>query len=171
MPKRIIDAGVSKIMKYINILQSNIKISTDKEKYFAGEIIHAEIELKLGAQINARALEINLNCIQTKRIKSMREMDQYDYRLDKEIGIPRSTHLRTIISEKTETIYSEIKKIIANGKFSSEKFNIEFEIPWGAKSTKKNFDYDETKRFWRIDAKLDIPQAMDISASKKIEII
>ncbi len=171
MPKRIIDAAGSKIMRHLNIIKSSIKISTDYEKYSPGEIINADIELKLAGEIRARTLEISLNCVQTKREKSHREMDQYDYRLDKETGIPRSTNLRTTYYEKIETVYSEKKRINVNGKFSSDSFAIEFEIPYEAKKTKHNYDYDDAKIEWFIFAKMDIPNAMDIHSTKKIEMI
>src|SRR4030042_1258097 len=114
MSANIVKDVISGLAGHADLRRSSLSIRTDREDYSAGEKITAEIELSLKRPVKARHLEAVLSCIETKKVKTVREMDHYDYRSEKELGIPRSTHLKTVVTEKTNTLFSDRKSTRLN---------------------------------------------------------
>ncbi|MCX8195340.1 MAG: hypothetical protein N3G22_04525 [Candidatus Micrarchaeota archaeon] len=166
--QKIISKKAEFISKQSTALLSKIKIKTDQGSYSPGSRVLATIELHLKKPIEARSLEARLFCTQTRRTKAMREMDTYDYRMERELGVPRTTHLAATTSVSEKVVHSERKIVSGQKKYESGAFEVEFQLPPSAQPTSHSFSHDSKKVVWKIEARLDVPLAPDIVAAKEI---
>ncbi|MGV8176702.1 MAG: hypothetical protein ACP5NX_02815 [Candidatus Bilamarchaeaceae archaeon] len=164
-------AGTKKtdlISKQIDAITSGLAIRLDATSYPPGSTVRAEIMLRMSRPMEARGLRARIWCVETERKTSSRVMDTYDYREDASVGVPRSTHMRTSTTIVEKTIYSEEKEVSGRGEFGSGAHEVEFRIPATASATKHSFGNDGKKAVWMIEAKLDIPTALDVRATREI---
>lgn len=156
------------IEKQISAATSKISISPRNEGRSVGGRISAIIILELKKPIHARSLSARLYCVEEKKITTMREMDLDDYRMEKELGVQRSTHLRKTTSVIETVAYAETKQISGEKEYKSGRYEVEFRIP---DSAPRSQPWSSGRRVtWRMEAKLDIPMSMDISSSTEIKI-
>jgi len=163
----LIKKNIAFLSKHANLLSSRIRIRADSH-CFVGGTLAADIELDLKEPIEARSLEARLVCVEAKRTKTSREMDTHDYRLEKELGVQRTSHLQTTTSVSEKVVHSERKRLGGRKKYESGTYHAEFQIPHAAPHTRHSYGQDNRKASWRLEAKLDVPLALDISASRAI---
>jgi len=152
----------------INALVSKIKIIPNSATCSAGDRVSATITLTLKKPVHARSLSARLYCVEEKKVEVKREMDPYDYRMDKELGIQRSTNLRTTTSVSQAIPFAETKEISGEKEYESGAYTVEFHIPESAPHSQ--YWANGRKVTWRMEAKLDIPMSMDVSSSAEIEV-
>lgn len=145
-----------------------LTLATDKTGYSAGEEIVATITLSLKKPVNARGIYAVLECQETHKQQQTRPMDQYDYDREKELGIPRSTHLRTSTIYHEEVIFRKEVKVAGEGEFNSGEFQARIRLPPDAKPTSREYGHDNKIHVWKLKAKLDIPLALDKGATTEI---
>ncbi len=145
-----------------------ITIELDRGSYRGGETVKAKITLSFSKPVNARALEAKLVCLERKIIKTQTIMDHSDYRDEKDLGISRSTHIKTDISEENRTVFSQVKKIGAQAAYTTGEFDVDFTLPANAPATSHEFGHDNKTDVWTLHVKLDIPFALDKNASKEV---
>ena len=152
----------------INAVTSKIRISPMNEGRSIGGKASAIIILELKKPVRARSFSVRLYCVEEKKVVAKREMDPYDYRIDRELGLQRSTNLRTT-SSVTETVaFAETKEVSGEKEYRSGRYSVEFSIPDSAPRTQGWMN--GRKVTWRMEAKLDIPMSMDVSSSAEIEV-
>lgn len=166
--KSIIKSKISKVAENIDILQSKISIWLDRHEYHAGEEIHAKIFFHMKRPIVARRIEASLILIEKAKSKTYRVMDHHDYQEEKELGIPRSTHLRSTESEFEKTTVLERKAIGGEREYLDCKIEAVFKLPKNAKPTSHVFGSDLVKRKYLLAVKMDIPLAIDRHASREV---
>ncbi len=159
--KKFIDAQ-------LNAVGSRIKIIPNSATCAAGDRVSATIVLDLKRPVKARSLSARLYCIEQKKVAVSREMDRYDYRLDTELGIPRSTHLRTTTSVSESVVFAETKEISGEKEYNDSSYSVEFRIPESAPHSQHWAN--GRKVTWRMEAKLDIPMSMDVSSNAEIQV-
>lgn len=168
--KSLVDRKIGFLSKQANVLLARIRVMPDHHSYLPGGTIRATIRIHLKKPLEARSLSARLYCVQTSKVTSAYVMDSYDYQMDKELGIPRSTHIRNSSSNVQKVIHSERKKISGHSTYQSGDYVVEFPLPHSAPRTRHSFGHDGKKAIWKIDAKLDVPLAPDISATKEIAV-
>lgn len=152
----------------INALTSRIRIIPNSSTCQAGGRVSATIVLDLRNPVHARSLSARLYCTEEKRMQVKREMDTYDYRLERELGIQRSTHLQTRTQVSESITFAETKEVSGEGEYKSGSYSVEFRIPESAPPSQ--YWANGKKVTWRLEAKLDIPSSLDVSSSVEIEV-
>lgn len=152
----------------LNTLASRIRIIPNSTNCSAGGRVSATIILDLKKPVRARSLSARLYCTEEKKIVVRREMDTYDYRLERELGIQRSTHLQASTRISESVVFAETKEISGEKEYSDSAYSVEFIIPESA--PRSQYWVNGRKVTWRIEAKLDIPMSMDVSANAVIEV-
>lgn len=165
---RILKKNAEFISKQVDAVTSGMDITFDAGAYRPGEAVKAHITLKMSRPMEARGLRARIWCVETERKTNSRVMDAYDYREDASVGVPRSTHIRTNTTIVEKTVYSEEKEIGGPGWFENGTHVVEFRMPAAARATKHSFGDDGKKAVWMIEAKLDIPAALDVRATREI---
>lgn len=154
--------------KQIDIIGSRIRIIPKSSTCCVSGKVSAIITLELKKPIEARSLSARLYCIEEKKIISAREMNRDDYRIEKELGVQRSTHLRTTTMLMETVAYAETKKISGEKTYESGTYEVEFSIPSSAPRSQPWIN--GRKVVWRMEAKLDIPFSIDISSTAEIQV-
>jgi hypothetical protein len=152
----------------INAATSKISISPRNIGCSVGGKVSAIIILELKKPAHARALSARLYCVEEKKVQTTREMITDDYRQNTELGVQRSTHLRTITSVTETVAYAETKEVSGEKEYKSGRYEVEFSIPSSAPSSQPWSG--GRKVTWRMEAKLDIPMSMDVSSREEIEV-
>ncbi|MDD2655770.1 MAG: hypothetical protein PHQ80_03840 [Candidatus ainarchaeum sp.] len=166
--KKFIDSKVAFISRQIDVAASKIRINPGSSACRAGGKASAAITLELKKPVRARSLSARIYCVEEKKVESTREMVRDDYRMDKELGVQRSTHLRTTTSVMETVAYAETKQVSGEKEYWSGKYEVEFSIP---DSAPRSQQWSGGRRVtWRMEAKLDIPMSMDVSSSVEIEV-
>lgn len=166
--KKFIGKKIAFLSKQIDIVGSRIKITPKSSRCCAGGKVSATIKLQLKRPLEARSLSARLYCMEAKKITTTREMDREDYRMDKEMGVVRSTHLRTTTSVSETVAYAETKEVSGEKTYESGEYSVEFSIPYSA--PRSQHWVNGRKVTWKMEAKLDIPRSIDVSASSRIEV-
>ncbi len=143
-------------------------VTLDKDNYMPGDTVKATVKYSFQKPIAARALDATLECQERKMVKTQVVMDQYDYRLEKELGIPKSTNIKTETSEEAKTAYSKSKEISGKGEYLTGEAEVSFDLPQDAPATSHEFGHDGKIFVWTLRVKLDIPMAFDKNASKEV---
>jgi hypothetical protein len=152
----------------INAVSSKISISPRDTGCSVGGRVSAIIILELKKPVHARALSARLYCVEEKKVQTTREMAVDDYRQDRELGVHRSTHLRTTTSVSETVAYAETKEVSGEKEYKSGRYEVEFSIPSSAPGSQPWSG--GRKVVWRMEAKLDIPMSMDVSSREEIEV-
>lgn len=145
-----------------------LSIELDKDTYMPGETVKATIKYAFSKPVSARGLEASLVCFERKQVKTRIVMDQYDYRLEHELGVPKSTNIKTETSEEGRTVFSQKKKLSGQDVYTSGQAEASFDIPSDAPATSHEFGHDGKIHVWTLSVKLDIPLAFDKNASKEV---
>ncbi|MEM4633904.1 MAG: hypothetical protein QW275_01995, partial [Candidatus Anstonellaceae archaeon] len=135
------------LSKQVNALASKVKIHA-KRAYQRGEKAGVDIELILKAPLEARSLQAKLTCTEIKKTKTVREMDTYDRRQEKDLGIPYSTHLQTSTSISEKEIHSERIVLGKHKKYESGIFHAEFDLPASLPPTNHAYGHENRKVIW-----------------------
>jgi hypothetical protein len=167
--RNLLDKGIDKIRSTIHILGGTMSIKTHKHSYYPGETIAATIELKLKQPVTARAITAEFFCIEQWQVKKTREMDTYDYRLERELGIERSTNLRTQVHEERKILFKQAKEVAGSGEYKDAVFEVQFKLPEDAPATSYELGHDNKTHLWKLAVKLDIPSTFDKNA--EIEVL
>ncbi len=88
--------------------------------------------------------------------------------MEKELGVVRSTHLRTTTSVTETVAYAETKEVSGEKTYDSGTYSVEFSIPGSAPRSQPWAN--GRKVTWRMEAKLDVPMSMDVSSTAEIEV-
>ena len=145
-----------------------LKIATDRTSYAAGDEIVATITLSLKKPVKARGLFAVLECYESHKVEVTKQLDQYDYDREKELGIPRSTNLKTSTQVHDDIIFRKEVKIAGEKVYGTENFEVKFQLPKDAKPTSKEYGHDNFIHVWKLKVKLDIPLTIDKNAEKEI---
>lgn len=145
-----------------------IRIETDKRSYWPGEKITATILLDFRKPIKARGLYAGLWCQEKEKRKTTTYLDAYDYRMEKELGIPRSTHMKTVTREEEETLFEKEVRIAGEGEYTKGEFTLNFTLPRDAKPTSYEYGHDSKIHSWKLKVRLDIAMGLDKNAEKEI---
>ena len=86
--KHLVKKNMDFLKKQVNAITGRLSISPSRHSFHPGETVTASVRLKLGNPMSARSLYAWISCTQSLRAKVSREMDTYDYRMEKEIGFP-----------------------------------------------------------------------------------
>ncbi len=145
-----------------------ITIEFDKAEYAAGETVIATIRATFSKPVKARALVARLACEERKIIKTHVAMTQDDYMQEKDLGIPKSTNIKTETYEESAIVFTQSAKIGGAGVYSGEEFKASFKLPEDAQPTSREFGHDGKIHVWTLHVKLDIPFGFDKNASKDV---
>ncbi|MFH1222082.1 MAG: hypothetical protein V1492_03285 [Candidatus Micrarchaeota archaeon] len=145
-----------------------ISIATNKSSYWPGDEIAASVELVLKKPVKGRGLIAVLECHESHKVEVTKQLDQYDYDREKELGIPRSTHLKTETHFHDEIIFKKEMKLAGERVYGKENFEVKFQLPKDAKPTSKEYGHDKFIHVWKLKVKLDIPLTIDKNAEKEI---
>ncbi|MFA5412632.1 MAG: hypothetical protein WC350_04785 [Candidatus Micrarchaeia archaeon] len=166
--KKFISDRAAFISRQMDVVGSKITISPRNIGCSVGGKVSAIIILELKKPVRARSLSARLYCVEQKKVESTREMARDDYRMDRELGVQRSTHLRTTTSVMETVAYAETKEVSGEKEYKSGRYEVEFSIPSSAPGSQPWSG--GRKVTWRMEAKLDIPMSMDVSSSAEIEV-
>lgn len=166
--KKFLDDKVAFISGQIDVATSKIRITPGSSGCSSGGKVSATITLELKKPLHARSLSARLYCVEEKKVESTREMITDDYRQDRELGVQRSTHLRTTRSITETVAYAETKQISGEKKYEGGTYSVEFAIPDSAPRTQGWAN--GRKVAWRMEARLDIPMSMDVSSTVELEV-
>ncbi|HQT44585.1 MAG TPA: hypothetical protein PLO51_01285 [Candidatus Micrarchaeota archaeon] len=147
-----------------------ITIEFDKAQYMAGETVTATIRAMFSKPVKARALEARLVCEERKIVKALVAMNQDDYMLEKELGIPKSTNIKTETFEESSIVFTQSAKIGGAAEYSGGEFKAAFKLPDNAQPTSREFGHDGKIHVWKLHVKLDIPFGFDKNASKEVVV-
>ncbi|MFA5106628.1 MAG: hypothetical protein WC506_06745 [Candidatus Micrarchaeia archaeon] len=145
-----------------------MRIELDKDSYMPGETVKATVKYSFSSPVSARKLEASLVCMERKQVKTHTVMDQDDYRIEKELGIPKSTNIKTETSEQSSTAFSQKKELGGQNIYTNGQAEVSFELPQDAPATSHEFGHDGKIHVWTLSVKLDIPMAFDKNASKEV---
>ncbi|OIO20979.1 hypothetical protein COV61_01050 [Candidatus Micrarchaeota archaeon CG11_big_fil_rev_8_21_14_0_20_47_5] len=148
-----------------------IEIFLDRGAYEAGESINAEIRLTLKKTVKARGIFAALKCVERKKVKRTRVLDSYDYARDAELGVPRSTNVRTTETEQERVWFLQEKRVAGEGEYKEGTFQVGFSLPKNAPPTSHEFGHDNLVHVWRLRVKLDVPMALDENAEKEVKVL
>src|SRR3989339_167231 len=158
--KKLIDRHVSKLHDNIHILGGSMSVKTDKQSYNPGETVTAAITVNFKKPIKVRGIFAELVCMETHRLKTHVAMDRYDYHLDKELGVEKSTNIRTQVQDIRRTIFSEKKKVAGEGEYATGTFEVQFTLPDDAWATSYEYGHDNKIHKWVLSAKFDVPMTV-----------
>ncbi len=146
------------------------KLKTDKKNYLPGETISLEVKTNFKKPQKARRIEVTLYCIEKKKVQTKRIMDHYDYHSDKELGVPRSTHIETVTTESKGEVFRKVIELSGEKEYTSETFTGKIYIPRNANPTSYHLGHDNKAHIWKLKAKLDIPFRLDRNQEKEIHV-
>jgi hypothetical protein len=144
-----------------NLLFGKISITTDKDSYFPGEPIVANVSLNFKKPIKARGIFAELFCCEHYHLKHQREMDRYDHHLEEQLGIPRSTNIKTDLRKTDRIIFKKTIQVAGEGIYSTNSFEVKLPIPDTAQPTSHELGHDNKIHKWFLKVKLDVPFALD----------
>ena len=146
-----------------------ISISLDRASYAAGDTIIATVSVRQGKPLSARSLTATIICTERKQVKTTVILDKYDYERDREMGQPYSSHMETKNEERESAAFRQEKQICGEREFSGEEnFTVQFVLPQNALPTSYEFGHDNAIHVWKVQAKLDIPFAIDENADADV---
>lgn len=145
-----------------------IKLSLDKGSYWPGDKITASITIDFKKPIKARGLYAKLLCREREVKERTTYMTQDDYRMEKELGLHRTSHMKTVKEEEVEVLFEKEVKLAGEGEFSSGEYEAEFALPKDAEPTSHEFGHDKKIHVWWLKVRLDIPWALDKKAEREI---
>jgi hypothetical protein len=145
-----------------------IELTPDCDSYSPGSTIIAKISLSLPKPTKARGIFATLVCSERSREKVTKVIDQYDFAREHELGVPRTTELRTEVQERSRERYRQEKQVAGEGTFQSGEYQVQFQLPEDAPPTSREFGHDNKIHIWTLSVKLDIPLALDANNSKEI---
>lgn len=148
-----------------------ITIFTDKETYYAGGQIAAVIKLDLDTPIKARGIFATLVCSEKHKKKYVRNMPQAEIEERRALGLYTPSPY-VVEEERVEEHqrFRQEKKIAGDGTYLRGEFQVHFTLPADAAPTSYEYGHDNKIVEWKLQVKLDIPFAIDINASKDIEV-
>ncbi|MBN2121746.1 hypothetical protein JW721_01650 [Candidatus Micrarchaeota archaeon] len=145
-----------------------MRITLDKGSYWPGEKITATIKIDYGKPVKARGLYAKLICKEREIIERTTYMTEDDYRREKELGLQRSSHMKTTKEEEEEVLFEKKIKLAEEGEFSSGEYTAEFTLPKNAEPTSHEFGHDKKIHVWWLKVNLDIPWALDKKEEKEV---
>lgn len=166
--KKHIEGHIAKLKDTFHIMGGAVTIIPDKNSYYGGQTVTAEITLKFKKPIKMRGIQAELYCHQKQRIKKRWQMDTHDYRLDTELGIPRYRNVKTRFVHTASVIHKRTKKIAGEGEYSKETFKVKLDLPYDAPLTSYEFGHDNKIYKWFLKVKLDVPLNVDKNAKTEI---
>lgn len=148
-----------------------ITIFPSKEKYKAGEELTAIVKLDLGKPIKVNAIHATLICQEKHKKNEVRNIPLAEIEERKRLGLYASPpYVRSVEIIEEHERFREEKKIAGGDVYQNQEFRVVFKLPNDAKPTSYIFGHDNRIVVWKIQVKVDIPFALDINASKDIEV-
>jgi hypothetical protein len=145
-----------------------IRITLDKGSYWPGGKVVATIKIGYKKPVKARGLYAKLTCKEREVIERTSHMTHDEHRRRKELGLHRTSHMKTVKREESEVLFKREAKLAGEGEFSSGEYEAEFTLPKDAKPTSHEFGHDKKIHVWRLKVNLDIPWALDKKAEKEV---
>lgn len=145
-----------------------IEIILDKGSYWPKDEIGAKIVLEFSKPVKARGLYTKLVCTEKKRTETLRHMDTHDYRVESELGVPRSSHMKKEVREEKRIIFEKEEMLCGEQEYSGGEYDVKFVLPPNARPTSTEYGHDNLIHLWKIKVRLDIPWALDKNAEKAV---
>lgn len=147
-----------------------ISIRLDRHEYVAGDEITATVVVDLEKPVKARGIYASLVCTEKEKKKITRHMPQAEIEERRRLGL--YTEVPFTYEERVEdhVTHREERKVAGSGTFQKGEYVAKFRIPGTARPTSRVFGHDNRITAWHLNAKLDIPLALDVNAHEEVVV-